>query len=407
MTVDLLAANTSKDFWRLHHPVDDLIWEDAVRRALPILRLNSTPKDEGELLELVLGEGQFGNGHWELSKIRRLYYVLKPVIPRILSRVLRQLLQSRHKQDFMLGWPIEERYPHFQFEVLKNVLELTGMSSVRFKSFWPQGKCCAFVLTHDIEEAKGQQFVREVAELEESLSFRSSFNFVPERYRVDKSLIGELRERGFEIGVHGLKHDGKLFSSHTEFMRRAARINYYLKEYGAVGFRSPLTHRHPHWMQALEIEYDLSFFDSDPFEPMPGGTMSIHPFFIGRFVELPYTLAQDYTLISVLGETTPRLWLEKAELIEKYHGMALVNSHPDYLRDPASLELYRDFLSTMKARNQYWHALPRDVAAWWKNRADASPRGEMKGENTAAAVLKDGRLSVEAAHGTTSYAPIS
>ena len=31
-------------------------------------------------------------------------------------------------------------------------------------------------------------------------------------------------------------------------------------------------------MQALEIEYDLSFFDTDPCEPIPGGTMSIWPF---------------------------------------------------------------------------------------------------------------------------------
>ena len=45
-------------------------------------------------------------------------------------------------------------------------------------------------------------------------------------------------------------------------------------------------------MRHLEIEYDLSFFDTDPFEPIPGGTMSIWPFFIGHFVELPYTLAR-------------------------------------------------------------------------------------------------------------------
>ena len=68
-----------------------------------------------------------------------------------------------------------------------------------------------------------------------------------------------------------------------------------------------------------------------PYEPIPGGTMSLWPFFIGHFVELPYTLVQDYTLTSVLGETTPKIWLEKIDFIEKYHGMALSNSHPDYL----------------------------------------------------------------------------
>ena len=83
-------------------------------------------------------------------------------------------------------------------------------------------------------------------------------------------------------------------------------------EFGAVGFRAPLTIRNPEWMQALNIEYDLSFFDTDPFEPIPGGTMSIWPFFTGHFVELPYTLVQDYTLVSVLGEDYPKNMVRKS-----------------------------------------------------------------------------------------------
>ena len=202
------------------------------------------------------------------------------------------------------------------------------------------------------------------------MGFRSSFNFVPERYPIDQSLIAELKERGFEVGIHGLKHDGKLFSSRNEFERRAKLINKYLKAFGAVGFRTPLTHRNPEWMQALEIEYDLSFFDTDPFEPTPGGTMSVWPFFIGHFVELPYTLVQDYTLTSVLGETSPRLWLEKVDFIKEFHGMALLNSHPDYLKDSKTFRIYVEFLETMKKNREYWHALPRDVARWWKSRAE-------------------------------------
>ena len=208
--------------------------------------------------------------------------------------------------------------------------------------------------------------------MEEDLGFRSSFNFVPERYQIDLNLMDELRNRGFEIGVHGLKHDGKLFSSRNEFDRRVTKINQYLKEFGAVGFRTPLTHRNPMWMQELNVEYDLSFFDSDPFEPIPGGAMSIWPFFVGHFVELPYTLVQDYTLTSVLGETTPKVWLEKVDFIERYSGMALVNSHPDYLSGSTTGDVYRQFLISMKERNGYWHALPSEVANWWRKRTSTN-----------------------------------
>ena len=140
-------------------------------------------------------------------------------------------------------------------------------------------------------------------------------------------------------------------------------------------------------MQKLEIEYDLSFFDTDPFEPIPGGSMSIWPYYIGHFIELPYTLVQDYTLAEVLGETTPDLWLHKVDFIEKYHGMALLNSHPDYLRNPSSWAVYTDFLLEMKARDNYWHALPREVATWWRRRSNASSLNDLPGAVSATAQL--------------------
>lgn len=252
-----------------------------------------------------------------------------------------------------------------------------------YRSFWPEGYSYAFVLTHDVETKAGQSNVRKVADLEESLGFHSSFNFVPERYQLDYELIEDLRARGFEIGLHGLKHDGKLFNSYSEFVKQAERINSHLKELNVVGFRSPLTLRNPEWMQMLEIEYDLSFFDTDPYEPMPGGTMSIWPFFLGRFVELPYTLVQDYTLTDVLGELTPQLWLEKVEFIKKYHGMVLLNTHPDYLSKPINWKIYIDFLQAMIKLGGYWHALPMEIARWWRTRSDLTsdwhPASEDKG----------------------------
>jgi hypothetical protein len=51
--------------------------------------------------------------------------------------------------------------------------------------------------------------------------------------------------------------------------------------------------------------------------------------------------------------------------------MALVNTHPDYLQDGSRMRLYRDFLEEVRARSGCWHALPRDVARWWRRRAAA------------------------------------
>ncbi len=204
----------------------------------------------------------------------------------------------------------------------------------------------------------------------------------------------DLRDRGFEVGCHGLKHDGKLFNTRKGFMKRAEKINAYMEEYKMVGFRSPLTHRNPEWMQKLDIEYDSSFFDTDPFEPIPGGVMSIWPFFLGHFVELPYTLVQDYTLTAVLGERTPRIWMDKIKFIKDYHGMALLNTHPDYLVDMNNLRIYTEFLQALQNEKGYWHALARDVAAWWKIRAERSPEVHQGDDQFGEIMLRGEKISV-------------
>jgi hypothetical protein len=339
--------------------------------------------DARHLLAMTLGEGRFGPDHWKSSAAQRIYYSMKPAIPQRLTRGLRRVY-ARHRSDSLqIRWPVEPRYVWFELETIAEVLRLIGRDRLPFLNFWPGGHRYALVLTHDVETAEGQRFVPAVAKLEAELGFRSSFNFIPERYPLDRGLMEDLRAGGFEVGVHGLRHDGKLFSDRTAFIHDAMRINSYMRDFEAVGFRAPLTQRHPEWMQLLNIEYDSSFFDTDPFEPTAGGTMSVWPFQLGRFVELPYTLVQDHTLAYILGETTPRLWLEKVDYLRAVNGMALLLTHPDYLLSPRPWNLYRNFLVAMRERHDYFHALPMEVARWWRARAEAHSLDELPGGSLA------------------------
>lgn len=388
----LYAANTPDAFWRLliQPPVSSTEWADAVRAASAILPFAAQDDiDAGGMVATALSEALFGPDRWSLSYAKRLYYQVKPLLPRPLTVLLRHRYRRRQETHFPLGWPIEDRFVRFQFACVAHVLRHREVDCGAHVNFWPDGHQFAFVLTHDVEDAAGAAFALRLAELEEGLGLRSSFNFVPERYRVDPALLSALRQRGFEVGVHGLRHDGQLFSSQRSFTRQAAKINKYLHAWAATGFRAPYTHRNPDWMQALDIEYDLSFFDSDPYEPMPGGAMTIWPFLLGSFVELPYTLAQDHTLMVILGARSPCAWLDKVDFVERSRGMALVNAHPDYLRDPQRLAMYEAFLRAIKAKDNYWHALPHEVARWWRRRAQFAP------------VWQDGRWDLSALPGAT------
>jgi peptidoglycan/xylan/chitin deacetylase (PgdA/CDA1 family) len=370
---DLFAANTPDAFWRPLSNVPQAVWNGAVGEAAAVLPPALAGGPAAEVMPRVLNESLFGEERYRLSGLKSLYYAYaRPLLPTWVRPLLRKVYHPAEEVQSVLGWPLEDRYVRFQFALIAAVMRRLGQESLDILGLWPHGHTFAFVLTHDVEARGGHDFVSQVMALEEKYGFRASYNFVPEGYKVDDSLLEEMRQRGHEVGVHGLKHDGRLFSSRELFEQRARRINDYAAQWGAVGYRSPMTHRNPEWMQALDIDYDLSFFDTDPYEPMAGGTMSIWPFFMGRFVELPYTLMQDHRYLEVLMQRSPDLWLEKADFIADHYGMVLLNSHPDYLLKPGGMDVYEALLAAMRERGG-WAALPRDVAAWWRARATTPP----------------------------------
>jgi hypothetical protein len=165
-----------------------------------------------------------------------------------------------------------------------------------------------------------------------------------------------------------------MFSSREEFERQQPAVRAMGEKLGAVGFRSPAMHRVIDWLGELPVEYDSSVPHSDPFEPQPGGCCSLWPFFIGDVVELPYTLPQDHTLLTLLGHRTIDVWRAQLERIEQLNGLIEILTHPDpgYLGDPHKRSLYVEFLDLVRDRPGLWRPLPREVARWWRRRDDGS-----------------------------------
>ena len=291
----------------------------------------------------------------------------------------------RKRVKYAHVWPIDER-------AAKPPEGWTG---------WPDGKKFALVLTHDVETVKGVERVTRVAELEKGLGFRSSFNFIAEEYPVPHDQIKYLKDEGFEVGLHGLNHNGNLFESKKKFQKQAPRINQYLKDWGVAGFRTPIMYHNLEWIHDLNIEYDSSTFDTDPFEPQPDGMGTIFPFWVPLnpqhptlntelkdsrlntqhltlntgYIELPYTLPQDFTLFVLMGERDIDIWKKKVDWIAEHGGMVLLITHPDYMdlenNNPKSKEYsaryYEELLSYIKQKydGQYWHVMPKEIAKFW------------------------------------------
>jgi peptidoglycan/xylan/chitin deacetylase (PgdA/CDA1 family) len=297
------------------------------------------------------------------------YYTIKPMLPRTVRLVLRRAFARYQARRSFPAWPIETLRVDELKDRFRAELNATGSDRIAFLNFWPERRRFALIVTHDVEGSAGVENIPRVLELERRYGLRSSWNFVAEDYAIDAGVFSALRTAGCEIGLHGLHHDGLLFADRASFLAQVPRIREVMREWDAVGFRSPATHRQPAWMAELGCLYDSSFPDTDPFEPQPDGCCSIWPFFLGEMVELPITMPQDHTLFEVLKERTIRRWVEKADWLAANHGLVNVLVHPDYLLDDRRLELYEQLLAHLTGLSGAWHVLPRDVASWWRLRS--------------------------------------
>lgn len=309
-----------------------------------------------------------------LSFPRVAYYYIKPMLPRSIQMSLRRMMVPQMAKRSFPRWPVDTSVETLHHRMMQLILKMMD-EDLPMISFWPNGSNFCLVLTHDVETSIGFENIKLITDIERKHGFRSVWNFVPKRYKIDKNILDKLQENGFEVGVHGLYHDGKLFQSKDEFLKRAEEINNYLQEWNSVGFRSPSAMRKIDWIsENININYDTSCPTTELYGAQPGGCCSVFPFIYGNMVELPITLQQDHTLLETLRITPEQMvkqWLETIQVIKKLNGLVLLIVHPDYLLSKERLLAYEKFLQIMKGDFDCWNALPRDAANWWQDRHDS------------------------------------
>jgi hypothetical protein len=293
-------------------------------------------------------------------------------------------------------WPVETGLHDFLEFLLRSVASVAG-EPVPVIAPWPGEATWALVLTHDVETAAGLAAIEPVLELERSLGLRSSWNFVPRRdYEVSIELAHALEREGFEVGVHGLHHDGRDLESRETMEKRLPGMRRAAADWNASGFRSPATLRHWDLMPRLGFDYDSSYPDTDPFEPQGGGCCTWLPFFNQDMVELPLTMPQDHTLFTILRRRDEAAWIEKAEFLRSRGGMVLIDTHPDYLIDREAFDAYRRLLERFAGDPGMWNGLPRDVSGWWRRRADSRLERNGAGWELSGPAAEEARIELTA-----------
>ena len=343
----------------------------------------------------------------DTSIIARAYYLVRP----LLSVSIRKHLQRWRLKDWKRlpfpHWPVDRTVDQLFEHTMLLSLRAQRVDEIPFIWFWPEGATSCAIMTHDVETEMGVRSCRYLMDVEDAFGIKASFQIIPEsRYAVKDEFLESIRQRGFEVVVHDLNHDGQLFRDKDQFLRRAVQINSYKERFGASGFRTAVLYRRQDWFDALDFSYDMSVPNVAHLDPQRGGCCTVMPYFVGKILELPVTTTQDYTMFNILNDYSIDLWKKQIDLIMEKHGLISFIVHPDYVGSSREQTVYKAlvaYLADLRRDKGIWITTPGEVDRWWRQRAemklvkdDLGWRIEGRGSeraHVAYASEKDGRIS--------------
>ena len=200
-------------------------------------------------LERYPDSGSPESGYEKLQ--RKLYYLLRPFTNLTVRKQIQNFTRAIGVNRPFPQWPVDTTVENICEKLLSLSIKAQGVDRVPFVWFWPGGARGCVMMTHDVENEAGRDFCVDLMDLDDSFGTKASFQIVPEgRYAVSSKFLETIRNRGFEVGIQDLNHDGRLFDNREEFLRRVAIINRYAIDYAAKGFRAAVLYRKPNGMTA-------------------------------------------------------------------------------------------------------------------------------------------------------------
>jgi hypothetical protein len=287
------------------------------------------------------------------------------------------------------------------------------------KWFWPGGANACCVLTHDVDWLAYSPFHRAIlggslgpaslmrlliggirgrnygcnvpfaVQLEKRRNLKSTFLFktdYPDGTDSAQKSVSFLRREGFEIALHASR------SAHAEGASLKGELDEFRRKFGAdtagvrhhiLKFEAPTT-----WLLETEarMQYDSTFAFNEFFGFRGELCFPYRPFDQTRLpiLELPLSF-MDWTALhrGQRGMKFRGALEEVKRIVDKYHGVLVVNFHNTYLNRetfPDVVDAY-EWLLDETVRNDYWVTTARDCAAWWTFRSVSGPEVRMEDDN--------------------------
>jgi peptidoglycan/xylan/chitin deacetylase (PgdA/CDA1 family) len=238
------------------------------------------------------------------------------------------------------------------------------------------------ILSHDLDSPEGLRNLHaDFLRIEESFGARSTNYIVPCAWPIDHGLLGDVADRGHEIGVHGYDHSNLTpFLAPDKRRQRLEAAKDLIEKYRITGYRAPSLLRTRALIGDLKplYRYDSSIPTTGGLFPMPNnGCASARPFMVEGIPEIPLSMPRDGSLI-FLGYSPKEIlamWIACAKQIAASGGVVVLLTHCEkrFSGNSKMLNIYSQFLEYVASSPEFIWSTPEKVLAQWQEHLHVHP----------------------------------
>lgn len=220
------------------------------------------------------------------------------------------------------------------------------------------GKRGVICLSHDIDNQKDYKYIKETYQLNKKYGVVSSFNFLTDwGYEIEKKLLEEFSDNGFEIGLHGYTHDIAIGIRSEDRLRRELSMALKKLDFPVKGYRAPafaISRRLLKILKEFGIKYDSSMKTISCYS-----SQSAEVFYPYRYPgvdiwEVPLTIQDDRVFrdLHLSNEEAVGVIKELASRIVRIGGVCVINNHPGLIQK--KIHYYQELLEWISSLKDVW-----------------------------------------------------
>jgi len=232
-----------------------------------------------------------------------------------------------------------------------------------------QGVIC---LSHDIDSRQDYGYIREVYRLNKRYHLVSGFNFLTNwGYTVDKALLSELNDNGFEVGLHGYTHDIAVGFRSTERIKRELSLALQSLDFPVKGYRAPafaVSKKLLMVLRELGIKYDSSMKTISCYSPQSAEVFYPYRYPAVGIWEIPLTIQDDRVFrdLNLSNEEGLGVIKELTQRVIDIGGVAVINNHPKLI--DSKMYYYEELLKWIAGLDNVWIATTGEVIDFMEER---------------------------------------